>query len=210
MTSERPIPVIGILGGVASGKSRIAQLFRERGAVVLDADRAGHQVLREPEVERLARARWGDAIFDEQSGHIDRARLAAIVFAPAPSGPRELTYLEQLTHKRIGAVLQAEIDSLGNRDDVPAIVLDAPVMLKAGWNEFCDHIVFVDAPRDLRAGRAAGRGWSEAEFERREAAQESLETKRRLADVVIDNSLSLAATAAQIDQLWPRLIGHSS
>lgn len=204
-TSRRP-PVIGIIGGVASGKSLVAKLLAERGAHVLSADEAGHAVLREPEVEQIALDRWGPSIFGPE-GHIDRRKLAKLVFAGSPQAAGELAYLEQVTHPRIGARLLTELQSWLNDSNTPAVVLDAAVMFKAGWNKFCNHIVYVEAPRELRVWRARQRGWSQDDFERREAAQESLQEKKQCADLVIDNAGTPAATRAQLDALWESWVG---
>jgi dephospho-CoA kinase len=118
--------------------------------------------------------------------------------------PGELAYLEQLTHPHIGRCLRERIVEL-SRAGVRATVLDAAVMLKAGWDDACDRILFVDAPRDLRVARARQRGWSEAEFAAREAAQESLDDKRSRADVVVDNSSTLENTCAQVERFWRSL-----
>ena len=80
-------------------------------------------------------------------------------------------------------------------------------MLEAGWHTLCDHIVFVDAPRQVRLARALTRGWTEADFTSREAAQESLDVKRRQADAIIDNSGSLESVQAQVRRLWDSLLG---
>ena len=93
-------PVIGMMGGVASGKSFVARQLGQCGAAVIDADRLGHEVLRLPEIEAAARQRWGDEIFSTD-GQIDRRRLAARVFAATPEGREDLRYLESLTHPRI-------------------------------------------------------------------------------------------------------------
>ena len=106
--------ILGLLGGVASGKSLVARQLAELGAVVLDADRAGHEALRLPRIEEAARQRWGDAVFGPD-GHIDRSRLAKIVFAPPPDGPRERKYLEELTHPEIGRRLSAQAEALKTR-----------------------------------------------------------------------------------------------
>ena len=196
--------IIGILGGVASGKSLVAEEFRRLGAKVLDADQVGHEVLREPEVIQAALKRWGDAILAE-NGQINRSNVAKIVFAPPPYGPGELAFLEQLTHPRIGHRLQQEIARLRQSRDVEVVILDAPVLLKAGWDKFCDHILFLEAPRDLRLDRARERGWSDANFAAREAAQEPLETKRAAASHVIDNSNSVDMTRQQVESVWQSL-----
>lgn len=197
--------VIGLLGGVASGKSLAAGLLAELGAGVLDADRAAHEVLTDAAVESAARERWGSNVFGPD-GRIDRARLARIVFAGGPDGRRQRKYLEQLTHPRIGRLLAGQADRL-RASGAAAAVLDAPLLLEAGWDRLCDKLVFVDAPRDIRLERARKRGWSEEDFDAREAAQESLEAKRRRADVVVDNSGSAASTRAQIERFWRTLVG---
>ena len=168
-TSKRPaIRTVGLLGGVASGKSFVASLLGELGAVVLDGDRAGHEVLEEPEVIAAARERWGEAIFSAD-GHIDRKALGRIVFASSPAGRRDLEFLEQRTHPRIGARLLAQVQAAAEQG-APLAVLDAAVMRKAGWNKFCDKIVMVDAPQAVRLARARSRGWTDAEFAARSSS----------------------------------------
>jgi dephospho-CoA kinase len=196
--------ILGLLGGIASGKTVVARELEKLGSVVLDADRAGHEVLRLPHVKEAARKRWGASIFG-QDGKIERKRLADIVFAHTDEGRRELAYLEKLTHPEIGRRLQEELNLL-KQQGVQVAVLDAPVMLKAGWDRFCDQIWFIDAPRETRIERAKQRGWSDAEFTARELAQEPVERKRELADFVVDNSGAVAYTQQQIERLWHNLI----
>ena len=197
--------VIGILGGVAGGKSLVARELARLGAGLLDADRGAHEVLRMPEIETAARQRWASAVFGAD-GRIDRARLARIVFAGPPRGPRERRYLEQLTHPEIGRLLAREAKRL-EASGRAAAVLDAPLLLEAGWDKLCDTLVFVDAPRGVRLARASARGWSQADFTAREGAQESVSAKRERADFVIDNSGSLEQTRSQIERLWQSLVG---
>ena len=197
--------VIGILGGVASGKSLVAKELARLGAGLLDADRAGHDVLRMPEIEAAARVRWGPDIFGPD-GRIDRARLAKIVFGDSQAADQQRKYLEQLTHPEIGRLLGRQADEMA-ASGRKAAVLDAPLLLEAGWDRLCDSLVFVDAPRQLRLSRALRRGWSEKDFFAREDVQESLDFKRKRADVVVDNSGFPEQTKAQIEHLWHSLVG---
>ena len=196
--------IIGILGGVASGKSLVAGQLAQLGAGVLDADRAGHEVLRLPEIEAAARGRWGGGMLDA-NGRIDRSALGKIVFAPPPNGPVERKYLEKLTHPAIGRLLKQQAERLAT--EAAAVVLDAPLLLEAGWAGLCDRLIFVDAPRELRLERVLDRGWSEGDFSAREAAQESLGLKKRRADATIDNSGSVEQTFAQVEDFWRLLFG---
>jgi dephospho-CoA kinase len=196
--------IIGITGGVASGKSMVAQQFAELGAGVLDADRAGHEALRLACVEDAARRRWGEKVFG-RDGRIDRSRLARIVFAGGPEADRERAYLEQLTHPEIARLLKQQAEKLAAAGTAVA-VLDAALLFEAGWDEFCDKTVFVDSPAELRVERAASRGWNKEEFTAREGAQESLDKKRARADVTIDNSGSPKRTKAQVEHFLTSLV----
>jgi len=199
--------LIGIIGGVASGKSVVARCLAELGAVVIDADAIGHAVLKEPQIEAAARARWGDGIFGSD-GYIHRPALAAIVFGADPNAPVELEYLESLTHPLIRQQLRNRIADLRAEGRHPAAILDAPVLIKAGWNELCDQIVYVESPLPLRQERAMQRGWTAEEFARREAAQEPLPEKQALADVTIDNSGALEHTRRQVRSFWDSLFSQ--
>lgn len=192
--------IIGLLGGVASGKSLVAEEFRRLGAGVLDADRAGHEVLRESDVKEALRNRFGAAVLDDQ-GEINRSALAGLVFGAGAEQRENRAFLEQLTHPRIAEQLEDQADKMA-KSGAQVAILDAAVMLRAGWNSVCDCIVFVEAPDEVRLRRAMARGWTEAEFRAREAAQETLETKRGFADQVIDNSASAEYTRTQVERFW--------
>jgi dephospho-CoA kinase len=196
---------IGIVGGVASGKSTVAKMLVELGAGVLDADRTGHAVINEDaDVRAAIRKRWGDAVFTAD-GKIDRAAVAARVFAEDGRRDPELQFLQELLHPRIGLRLQ----EMGEKFDAagkPAVVLDAPLLIEAGWKPFCDLVVMVDAPREIRLERAQQRGWTEADFNNREAAQVSLDEKRRLSDVIIANAGTEADLRSAVQVFWSKHI----
>jgi dephospho-CoA kinase len=194
------VKLIGILGGVASGKSLVTRALADLGAGVLDADRVGHEVLCTGEVEDAVRRQWGEGVFGPD-GHVDRARLAGIVFSDSAAAEEQRKLLEQLLHPEIGRRLGHEAERLAEAGR-PAAVLDAPLLVEAAWDRMCDLLVYVDAPRPLRLARALERGWSEKDFAAREGVQESLDSKRRLADVVIDTSRSPEDTRAQVERFW--------
>jgi dephospho-CoA kinase len=196
--------VIGVAGGVASGKSVVSQGLRRLGAGLLDADKIGHEMLEEPAVRDAVRREWGAEVFSPD-GKVNRAALARRVFAPPPDGPAELAVLEQITHPRIGTRLKEEIERLSAVGEYPAVVLDAAVMFKAGWHRYCNRIAFVDAPYETRLQRALQRGWTAEHFAAREAAQLSVEEKKKLADTIIDNSGALSHTIHQVERFWRSL-----
>jgi dephospho-CoA kinase len=203
---------IGLVGGVASGKSLVARLFGELGAGLLDADRAGHNVLsQDPEVRSAVLHRWGEKVL-ASDGSISRAAIAACVFASDASddaAQSDREFLEALLHPRIRAKLDVEKRAFAAAGR-PAVVLDAPLLLEAGWGPLCDLVVMVDVPRDARLARAMERGWSEAEFTRREAAQWPVDTKSQHADAVLSNAGSIDDLRREVRHLWDAHIAPAS
>jgi dephospho-CoA kinase len=207
---------LGLVGGVASGKSLVSKYLAELGAGVLDADRAGHEVLAtDPEVRQALVDRWGRTILAED-GQIDRKAIAARIFA-GPDAADSVTnasaedrrFVESLLHPRISQRLQEQRRQFV-REGRPAVVLDAPLLLEAGWQPLCDLVVMVDSTPEARLARAKSRGWDEAEFNRREAAQLPLEEKRRHADVVLANDQSPRELRYEVGQLWARILSAGS
>ena len=136
--------VIGIAGGVASGKSLVTRCFQHFGATVLDGDQVGHEVLQQTVLIQQIVDHFGDGILCD--GQIDRSRLAHIVFAKAPEGPAALKKLEAITHPKIGEQIMQKLELARQDPECQACILDAPVMFKAGWDKMCNKLVFVDAP----------------------------------------------------------------
>jgi dephospho-CoA kinase len=196
---------IGLVGGVASGKSLVAKLLVELRAACLDADRTGHAVLAEDaEVRDALRRRWGDDVF-AADGSVDRAAVARHVFGDASDAAAEREFLEDLLHPRIRQRLEAEGQEM-LRAGRPAVVLDAPLLLEAGWGPMCDVVLMVDASRETRLARARGRGWTEAQFDQREAAQWPIVKKRGAADAIIHNDGSEDELRESVREFWNRYV----
>lgn len=200
---------IGLVGGVASGKSLAAKLLIDLGAIHLDADRTGHDVLAEDaDVRDAVVNRWGDGILAADKS-VDRTAIARRVFAQNEAGAADRKFLEELLHPRIGLRLDQKRNEAAAAGK-PAVVLDAPLLLEAGWGSMCDVVLMIDAPRNLRLSRAKTRGWNEAEFNRREAAQWPVDEKRRHADVVISNRGSADELRTAIADFWAKHIVSAS
>jgi len=195
---------IGLIGGVACGKSTVAEMLAEHGAVVLNADRTAHNVLTEPEVIEALVARWGRGILTTD-GSINRPAVAEHVFGDDPAAAEERAFLESVVHPLARAAIEKKRDFLVKQGQ-QVFVIDAPLLLEAGWDGTCDCVVMVNTPDARRQEFGARRGWPAGEVDRREEAQLPIATKRHRADVVIDNSVSLSEVRNQIGIFWREVV----
>jgi dephospho-CoA kinase len=197
------VKVIGLTGGIASGKSTVSRLLREMGATVIDIDAIAREVVAPglPAWEEIVA--WQGRAILQADGSLDRRRLGDIVFGDDKARAR----LEEITHPRITVAANAALAAAEQAGAVVA-VLDMPLLYEAGWQKKLDEVwvVYVDAATQLR--RLTARDTLTAgQAKARVAAQLSLDEKARRADVVIDNSGSAAATAAQVAAVWCREAG---
>ncbi len=191
--------VIGLTGGIASGKSTTARYLESLGAKVVDCDRLGHRAY-DPDTPSFdaVRKTFGEEVVDDD-GLIDRAVLGGKVFGK----PGEMKKLTDIVWPEIGRLAQAEIEA-GQPGGIT--VLDAAVLFEAGWTEGLDEIWVVVADPDTAAERAMARdGLSAEALRKRIAAQLSNDERAARADVVIDNSAGLDSLHAQLETHWRRL-----
>lgn len=197
--------VIGLIGGIGSGKSVVRRILAELGAEVIDADRIGHEVYRPGTAGyRAVVDAFGPEVLDPE-GAIDRRRLGARVFAD----PAELARLNAVVHPLIRAEIEGLLRAARQRRDVRAVVVEAAILLEAGWKSLVDEVWLVLADREAVLARLAdARGLSREESAARIARQMSDDERRRQADVVIDNRGSLEDLREQVAALWGDRIGR--
>jgi dephospho-CoA kinase len=191
--------LVGLTGGIGSGKSTVARLLAERGAVVLDADAFAREAIApgSPGSDEVV-DRFGDEVVGNE-GELDRARLASIVFADA--GARR--DLEAIVHPFVRRRIMDAGAARAGTDAV--VVVDAPLLIETGTARDCDPIVVVTAPLETQVRRSVARGMDEADVRARIAVQMPAADRAAAADVVIDNAGTLEALEAQVDRLWTKL-----
>jgi dephospho-CoA kinase len=155
------------------------------------------------EVKTLIRAEWSDAPFGDD-GEIDRRKMAAIVFSDSEEGKNYLEKLSKISHPRIAALLKTQIE-IARMNDARLVLLDAPLLLEAGWDKLCDDLVFVESPYLARIERVLARGWTPEEFTVRTANQLPLDDKRNAARCVIKNDCSLDELNKRIEELFQKI-----
>lgn len=192
--------VIGLIGGVASGKSTVAEALREIGCSVADADRICHDALREAAVRDAVVAVFGPAVLGP-NGEVDRARLR-----PVFDDPEALARLEGILHPiAIERTRQAIREA--RRDRRPGVIVDAPLLLESGLDRLCDVLVLVDVTEASRRARARGRGMGESDWARRERHQLPVDEKRRRAHHTLDADAPESEVRRRVRELWNRLTG---
>jgi dephospho-CoA kinase len=187
--------VIGLTGGIGSGKSTVSALLAEKGAVILDADKIVHEVQEpsgpafQPIVEH-----FGEGVVGPD-GRLDRPALAAIVFNDAEA----LAALNKIVHPLVGQQIFERMQELAETDSV--VILDVPLLVESGRSDMAGTIV-VDTPVDVAVARAVARGGVEADVRARIAKQATREERLAKADVVIDNSGSLDDLRLEVERIW--------
>ena len=191
--------VIGVTGGVGTGKSTVAKMFAQLGAVVLDADALAHEAM---EPKRLAwrqvvKSFGPEILNDDQS--INRRALAARVFRN--EGRRK--QLEAILHPQVLRAIKQRVARLRRSRRTQAVVLDVPLLVEVGAHTWVDALVVVTAPPEVQRERLTrAYGWTPEEINARIAAQWDLAAKVALADFVVDNNQRVDSTRRQVKDIW--------
>jgi dephospho-CoA kinase len=200
-------PVIGIAGGIGSGKSFVARLFGQMGCLVIDSDEQVRAAYADPRVRQTLREWWGDEAFNPGDGEINRRFIGRKVFADEAERKR----LEALIHPIVHAARREVMSAAANDPQVVAFVWDTPLLFETGLHRECDALVFVEAPVAQRLQRVAGaRGWDAAELDRRQKLQWPLDTKRQMSDYGVTNTADAEYARGQVRDVLSRILARSS
>lgn len=194
--------ILGVVGGIGSGKSFVSDVLVALGAVRFDADKEAKSLYKREDFLEVLRARWS-AAFDAQ-GVFNPGALAKIVFENSSKGREELDFLNKTVAPFLRVKYELWRQELCVRN-VPLAVLDAPLLFEYGWNDKVDYIVFVDASLPTRLRRAAARGWRNGELERREACQLPLDFKKERSDFVVHTDRDDSRVPEQLQEILKQI-----
>ena len=197
--------VIGVTGGVGTGKSTVAGIFRRLGAGVIDADRVVHRLMQPGgPVWKKIQSQFGPEVFDRR-GRVDRTKLGRVVF----KSPKRLKALNRIVHPAVRRGILAELRALRRLRPRGVAVLDIPLLIESGRAYRTDALVVVTAPQSAAARRLKRRsGWSSREMKRRAGFQMPLKEKVKRADFVVMNGGDLASTRRQAVRVFEKIIGE--
>lgn len=193
--------VIGLTGGILSGKSTISEMLAERGAVIIDADKVGHEAYKPyTQTWRELVAAFGRGILKEND-EIDRKKLGDLVF----NDPQALARLNHIVHPRMHAMMKEEIERLRG-EGVDLVVLEAAVLIEANWTDLVDEVWVTVAPEEVAVKRLQDRGgMSEEQAWARIRSQISPDERVKHADVIVDTDCELSQVRAKVEKLWQGL-----
>lgn len=193
--------IIGLTGNLGTGKTEVAQKLAELGAVVINADKLGHELL-QPRTQTFIEIvdTFGKSVVG-RNGEIDRKKLGQMVFADAEA----LNKLNRIMHPRIYNIVSHKIDEY-RRSGATVVVVEAALLIEAGWRPLLDQVWVTIAPESIVAKRLMkARGLSEEQFLARLRTQMPQKEKAKLADVVLETDCSLSELRARVTKLWQKL-----
>ena len=196
--------LVGLTGGIGSGKSTVARLLDRHGAVVIDADQLAREAVASgTEGFRRVVETFGPEVV-RPDGDLDRTALATIVF----EDPQRKAALEAIVHPEVARLFAERLEPYRDSDEV--VVYVTPLLVERGLSSAFDVVVVVTASPHLRVSRVASdRGLHPDDVRRRMAAQTTDERRAEVADVLLDNDGTLAELGAQVDRLWPELVARA-
>ncbi|MBN2591740.1 MAG: dephospho-CoA kinase [Sedimentisphaerales bacterium] len=195
MKNEKPI--IGIMGGIGSGKSTVAAEFAKLGCKIIDADKIAHDLLEENDIREQVIALFSNDIIDSQ-GKIDRKKTAEIVF----NNSELLFKLNNIIHPGVLQKTEELIEQYNKDNLCKAIILDMPLLVEVGWDKRCDKLIFVDCDEKTRENRKKNKFFEKNHIKNRENFQISLDKKKDIADNTVNNNSDFSTLVRQIAEIF--------
>jgi len=195
-------PIIGIAGGIGSGKSTVAAEFGKLGCAVIDADEIAHRLLNELGTKEQIVEFFGGGVLGID-GKVDHGKLAKAAFSDA----EKIGKLNRVVHPAVMAEIERKIEEIQETSQAKAIVLDIPLLVEVGWDKRCDTLIFVKCDREKRLERTGKNALlGPEELKKRENFQISLDTKAAIAENTVDNNSDLSALARQVAEIFPKIV----
>jgi dephospho-CoA kinase len=189
--------ILGLTGGIGSGKTHVAKIFKRLGAKLIEADKIAYNIVNKPQIKRTLLEWYGYCLI-KNNGQINRKKLAEVSF----KNPENINRLNNLTHPYVKREIHNQLKQLNNNfrsKKIGIVVIDAPLLLETGLDKLCDYILFIEASYQTRLKRVlASRKWDNAEIKRRERYQIDLLRKQSKADFIINNNASSITTSAHV------------
>ena len=196
--------IIGILGGIGSGKSTVAAEFVKLGCGLIDADKIAHELLEEKPVKEKIIYLFGDSILDS-CGKLSHKKLADIVF----NDSKKLSMLDGIIHPLVLKKTEDLIEKFNKQNQVKAIVLDMPLLLEVGWDKRCDRLIFIDCEEKIRAERVKKKEFNKNQLKIRENFQISLDKKSSIADNIVVNNSGFSTLVKQVADIFSYIMDNS-
>jgi dephospho-CoA kinase len=202
MKNKRRKKIIGIVGGIGSGKSTVAAILGEMGFAVIDADEIAHKITEKKIIKKELQKKFGVDIIDKK-GKIDRRKMAEVAFVSR----KKAAQLNRIIHPPVLAKIEQLIKEYTRKPKVKAIVLDIPLLAEIGWINRCDKVIFVSCSRKSRLQRGKKKGiFNEKKIKNFEKFQFSIDRKRKIADNIIENNGNITNLRKQIARIFPKII----
>jgi len=195
-------PIIGIAGGIGSGKSLVASILRDENCCVISSDEQVRNAYKDYSIKLTLQKWWGRMVLDP-SGEIDRGVVARKIFNSSAERQR----LENLMHPIVNKLRERQMAQAANDPLILAYVWDTPLLFETGLNAHCDSVIFVDAPSELRNSRVReARGWGQGELEKREILQMPLDKKQDASEYVVVNTADAEELRRQVREVLSRIL----
>ena len=195
-------PIIGIAGGIGSGKSLVASILRDENCCVINSDEQVKNAYKDTTIKMTLQKWWGKMVLDP-SGEIDRGVVSRKIFNSASERQR----LENLIHPVVNKLREKQMNQAADNPAVLAYVWDTPLLFETGLNAHCDTVIFVDSPVELRIARVKeNRGWADGELEKRENLQMPLDKKRDASEYIVVNTADVDDLRRQVSEVLSRIL----